>query len=297
MAIQHSVLFYTQNRWAFGQIHHALIKRLWEHNVFAQLLDWTQGYSYKEFQLLNSKYDTFLTTPEAVHSLIHYGIPLNKIVTIAHAEKDIAGGIANIGAATFNSLKGYGVVHQDLATASIARGITRVPKLVRVGIDVDHYYAPISDRLKVVGYAGEQKHKTVHNIDCKRTHLIPPVMEGIDLEFRPHEFYNHLCMAGYYPTIDAIVVPSSSETAGLPFMEAAAAGRLVVSTEVGYFDGEAGILCRTDEAGFIEDARSALQACLEPKTYRENCKRAQQYARDHFDWKYSLDNWLNLIVG
>jgi len=232
-----------------------------------------------------------------VYSLINYGISPGKIVTIAHAEKDIAGGIASMGAEAFNSLKGYGVVHKDLAVASAARGIARVPTVVRVGIDFDHYYAPVGESLKIVGYAGEQEHKTVHNIDCKRTHLIRPVMDGIALEFRPHEYYNHICMAGYYPTIDAIVVPSSSETAGLPSMEAAASGRLVVSTEVGYFNGEAGILCRTDEAGFIEDARTALTVCQDPRTYKEHCEKAQQYAKDHFDWNYSLDRWLNLLIG
>lgn len=294
---QHSVLFYTQNRWAFGQIHHALIKRLWEHKIFAHLLDWTQPYSNKEFDLLNSKYDTFVTTPEAVYVLINYGISPSKIVSVAHSERDIVGGIETIGVEGFNSIKSYGVVHPDLIKASISRGIARIPTLVRVGIDFDHYYAPIGKALAVVGYAGDKEHKTVYDVDCKRVHLISPVMKDMPFEFRAHEFYNHICMSGYYPTIDAIVVPSSSETAGLPSMEAAAAGRLVVSTRVGYFDGSAGILCRIDEQGFIEDARNALLSCLDPVVYRANCERAQQYARDNFDWKYSLDNWINLLVG
>ena len=292
----HNVLFYTQNRWAFGQIHHALIKRLWEHKIFAHLLDWTQHYTDKEFQLLNSRYDTFITTPEAVYSLICRGIPPNKIVTVAHAEKDIAGGIQAMGAEAFNTLKGYGVVHTDLIKASIARGIKRLPTLARVGIDFDHYYSPIADSLKVVGYAGEKQHKTVYDVDCKRVHLLPPVMDGIPLEFKAHEFYNHICMAGYYSTIDAILVPSSSETAGLPFMEAAAAGRLVVSTQVGYFNGDAGMLCRMPEEEFVADARNALQLCMDPREYRTQCERSQQYARDNFDWAKSIDMWLNLIL-
>lgn len=294
---QHSVLFYTQNRWAFGQIHHALIKRLWEHKIFAHLLDWTQAYSHKEFQLLNSRYDTFVTTPEAIYSLLNYGIPPSKIVSVAHSERDIAGGIQTIGTAGFDSLKSYGVVHPDLIQSSISRGISRPPDLVRVGIDFDHYYTPIGDALKIIGYAGDKEHKTVHDVDCKRTYLLPPVIQDMPFEFRAHEFYNHICMSGYYPTIDAILVPSSSETAGLPAMEAAAAGRLVVSTEVGYFNGEAGLLCRTDDEGFIQDARQALLMCADPKVYKAECERAQQYAKDNFDWKYSLDNWLNLLVG
>jgi glycosyltransferase involved in cell wall biosynthesis len=291
-----SVLFYTQNRWAFGQIHHALIKRLWEHKVFAHLLDWTQPYSRKEFQLLNSRYDTFVTTPEAIHALISHGVSPSKIVSIAHSEKDIAGGIQTIGTAGFDSLKRYGVVHSDLIQASVARGVARIPDLVRVGIDFDHYYTPVKDALKVIGYAGENEHKTVHDVDCKRTYLLSPVMEGMPFEFRAHEFYNHICMSGYYPTIDAILVPSSSETAGLPAMEAAAAGRLVISTKVGYFDGSAGILCRNDDEGFVVDARRALLSCSNPSVYKSECERAQQHARDHYDWSCVMDKWLELLA-
>jgi hypothetical protein len=294
---QHTVLFFTQNRWAFGQIHHALIKRLWEHKIFSQLLDWTQPYTSNEYNLLNSRYDTFVTTPEAVFALVAAGISPSKIVSIAHSERDIEGGIQTVGVQMFNELKSYGVVHSDLIAASLARGIARTPELVRVGIDFDHYYTPVAESLRVVGYAGDSAHKTVYDVDCKRTHLIPPVMEGMPFNFKVHEFYNHICMSGYYPTIDAILVPSSSETAGLPSMEAAAAGRLVISTEVGYFNGAAGMLCRTDDEGFVEDARKALLACTDPKVYKTECERAQQYAKDNFDWKYSLDNWLNLLVG
>jgi len=218
-------------------------------------------------------------------------------VTVAHAEKDIAGGIQTIGTEAFNSLKGYGVVHKDLILASMARGITRRPGLVKVGIDFDHYYTPISDSLKVVGYAGENLHKTVHNIDCKRIHLIASVMDGLPLELKTHEFYNHICMSGYYPTIDALLVPSSSETAGLPFMEAAAAGRLVISTEVGYFNGEAGLVCRTPEEEFIVDARAALHRCMDPRAYKLECERSQQYAKDNFDWDVVIKDWINIIYN
>jgi glycosyltransferase involved in cell wall biosynthesis len=291
-----SVIFYTQNRWAYGQIHHALIKRLWEHRIYAHLLDWTVGYTYREFELLNNSHSTFVTTPEAVPALVNSGIPLHKIVAVAHAEKDIAGCISYGGIEIFEGLKGYGVVHSDLVKASATRGVARVPTVVRVGIDFDQYYSPISDNLKVVGYAGELEHKTVHNIDCKRAYLVDRVMQQVALEFKRHEFFNHLCMPGYYPTIDAIIVPSTSETAGLPAMEAAAAGRLVLSTEVGYFDGRSGALCRMADDEFVADAVNTLQKCTDPRIYREFCERGQQFAKDNYDWEYSIDDWANLIT-
>ena len=70
------VLFYTQNRWAFGSIHHGLIKELYKHNIYGNLLDWTKRYTEEEFKYLDNTYDLFVTNPEAVMSLHQaYKIP------------------------------------------------------------------------------------------------------------------------------------------------------------------------------------------------------------------------------
>jgi hypothetical protein len=45
------VLFYNQNRWALGSIHHALAKELYKYGIIANLLDWTQQYSLEEIRL------------------------------------------------------------------------------------------------------------------------------------------------------------------------------------------------------------------------------------------------------
>lgn len=84
------VLFYTQNRWAFGSIHHGLCKELYKHNIYANLLDWTETYTSEEFELLNNTYDLFVTMPEAVLHLHYiYKVPLNKIIAVAHEQWDI----------------------------------------------------------------------------------------------------------------------------------------------------------------------------------------------------------------
>jgi glycosyltransferase involved in cell wall biosynthesis len=120
-------------------------------------------------------------------------------------------------------------------------------------------------------------------------------MDGIGLYHNFHKNYNHLCMPGYYETIDALLVTSDYEACGLPAMEAAAAGRLVVSAAVGYFDGSSGALCRTPEDEFVEDARRILEEHKDPIKYRETCERAQQYARDHYDWSHVVDGWIDLL--
>ena len=104
------ILFYTQNRWAFGSIHHGLIKRLYAHGLYCNLLDWTLPTTYIEFHLLNEIYDIFMTTPEAVANLVGLGIPLSKIVCVAHCERDITLAAKNLGTEFYSQLAGMGVV-------------------------------------------------------------------------------------------------------------------------------------------------------------------------------------------
>ena len=291
-----SVLFYTQNRWAFGQIHHALIKRLWEHGYYCHLLDWGQHYSELDWKFLNLKFDIFVTTPEAIRTLKYNKIDPSKIVSVAHAEKDIVGGIASQDVKIFDDIKSFGVVNSDLAAAAVKLGVTRIPSLVKVGVDFDHFYLRRADSLITLGYAGEVKHIAADNEDCKRAHLVNAVMEKSKINFRQHQFFHHLAMSGYYSTVDACICSSRSETAGLPNMEAAAAGRLVLSTGVGYFDGSYGVLLRTPENEFVEDAVAALEMYKDDKLYADICEKSQQYSRDNHDWSHHIDGWLKLLT-
>jgi hypothetical protein len=80
-------------------------------------------------------------------------------------------------------------------------------------------------------------------------------------------------------------------------MEAAAAGRLVISSVVGYFDGSHGALCRLADEDFVADAREMLLKYQDPVLYRGACEKAQAYARDHYDWKHVTDGWINLFYS
>ena len=132
--------------------------------------------------------------------------------------------------------------------------------------------------------------------DFKRGYLAPRVTEGLGLDYVMHEFMYHLCMPGYYRTMDSLLVTSSYEGCGLPAMEAAAAGRLVVGAAAGYFTGDSGFLCRTPDDEFVEDARGILTLCKNsPETYRSICEKGQQYARDNYDWEHTVDGWIELF--
>lgn len=291
-----SVLFFTQNQWAFGQIHHALIKRLWERGIYAHLLDFFQNYSQAEFDCLKSRFDFWVTTPEAIQRLLDAGIPANRIISIAHAERDIHGGVHASGTGVFDEIREFAVIHPSLAKEAKDAGITRVPKLVQNGIDFDHFYWPVNNEMKKVAYTGADHHPMWNGTNCKRPHLIASVMQDLQLEFVRPERMHHLAMAGFYPTIDALLVTSSYEACGLPALEAAAAGKFVVSSPVGYFNGEFGWTCRIPDEEFVHDARLGLSIMREsPETYREICRIAQAYVRDHFDWSVTAPKWIELF--
>ena len=296
-----SVLFFTENEWAFGQIHHALIKRLWSNGIYAHLLDWSKPYNLREFRNIAARFDLFVTTPCRIGMLVNqYGVPPSKIVAMAHAAKDIYWGIDGVGTAFFDQLGGYAVNHPDLIEISKTYGISRVPTLLNVGIDFDFYYAPVCGSLQTLGYAGAITHFEITGRECKRAQLAQAVAEAaqlpIETSTQKDERLHFLAMPAFYSGIDCLLVPSMSETAGLPALEAAAAGKLVISTNVGYFDGSFGEICQMEGTAFFEDAIGHINRHRQDENlYRYVCEYSQQYVRDNFDWSVLMNEWLNVL--
>ena len=144
------VLFYTQPIWAFGSIHQSLCKELYSHGIHADLLSWSQPYSTDEWNHLNSVYDIFVTNPEAVMPLHGFGIPLNKIVAVAHAQWDLYLAREQIAADShyqqsdqtrtldntskhsldfLNELHGFSVISSILVDKSQELGVSKKPKI------------------------------------------------------------------------------------------------------------------------------------------------------------------------
>lgn len=288
------VLFFFENDWAFGQIHNALAKRLYQYKIYCHVLDWRTSYSHQEFLYLQSKFDAIVTVPSVIDCLISYDVPLSKVIGVAHHEKDIILGLQKIGN-RFEELLGYGVIHKHLVEVSAKAGIKRIPKIVPNGLDFDYFYNPVKDKLEIVGYAGAITSAMSDSSEFKRSYLISPIINKTNLTLKLHNRMHHLCMGGYYQSVDSILVTSKYEGCGLPAMEAAAAGRLVLGAKVGCFDGSAGLLCRTPDEEFITDAIDHLERCKDPAVYKEHCERFQQYARDHYDWSQVVNNYVDLL--
>lgn len=296
------VLFFTQNRWAFGSIHHALCKELYKHNIFANVLDWTLPYTAEEFEHLNRVYDLFVTNPEAVMRLHEtYKIPLNKICSIAHAQWDILLAKQNSNYDFYPELYSFGVISEILKEKCIEWQLTRVPEIAELGICFNVLYEKPAEQLKVVGYGGANETYNFFGTEIKRPKLVETTINTIpNITLKKHSFYNHLCMPGYYKTVDGIVMSSIEEAGGLPMMECAAAGRLPLGTPIGYFKDNApkggGILLPLEANDFSNSLKQHLEFYRDnSKEYIDKCLEVQTYAREHYDWSFKIHMWLNLF--
>lgn len=298
------VCFFTQNRWAFGSIHHGLAKELWKHGIYANLLDWTQGYTADEFKLMRDSYDVFVTMPDAVLALHYrYGVELDRIIAIAHGQWDILLAKEKADQDFYPRLRGFGVISEVLKSKCCEWGISRIPKIVELGIHTEIYEGKIPERMEVVGYAGSGETNNWFGQEIKRPKLIEQaVLEVEGVELKKHQFYNHLAMPGYYREVDAVVMASIEEAGGLPMMECAAAGRLPMGTPVGYFEKNGtmggGIRLPLEENQFVKELKIWLEYYRDnPSRYQSRCEEAREFARSNYDWKFKIKNWIDLFIS
>ncbi len=296
------ILFFTQNRWAFGSIHHALCKELYKHNIYANLLDWSTQYTKEEFNHLQNTYDIFVTNPDAVLTLYYsYNVPLNKIIAIAHGQWDILLAKQNANFDFYPQIKNFAVISNILKNKCIGWNNSVIPQVVEVGIHFDAFYEKPSASLQRVGYGGVKRTFNFFGTEIKRGELIEQVVKDVkDVQLLTHGVYNHLCMPSYYKTIDCVVMGSIEEAGGLPMLEAAAAGRLPLGTPVGYFEENSlkggGVLLPLEEKQFKKQLKHILEYYISNSAaYKDKCLQVQAYARDNYDWSKKINMWLNLF--
>jgi glycosyltransferase involved in cell wall biosynthesis len=298
------VMFFTQNRWAFGSLHQGLVKELYEHGIYANLLDYTIGYSQEEFNFFIDTYDYFVTNPESIPQLMSYQVPLNKIVAVAHAEWDIYVAARDMvhNITNYYDIHSYGCISDKLVDMFNDCNPHSKVKAKRVtnGINFHAFYAKPSDGLQKVGFGGKMVGCNFFGVDIKRGHLVQQAVEMASLNFVPNGTYHYLAMPGYYKTIDSIIMASIEEAAGMPMLEAAAAGRLCIGTPVGYFKHNSeeggGIKVRSDENGFLADVVETLEYYkANTEKYKQKCLDIQEYARYNYDWSKVIHQWVDLF--
>lgn len=294
------VLFFVGTGWAFGSVHFELVKYLHSRGLVADVLDFGRGYNRDEMAVMAAYYDCVVGILGETWPLIdNYGIPHEKIVVIAHGEYDLQHALETRPPEEIDRFAGYGVISEWLLQLSAELGIRRIPKIVKYGVNYQRFLAPLPAQLRVVGYGGSMHRADPAGVDWKRGVLAQEAAEAAGLVFMPAGRYHYLAMPQYYRQVDAVLVTSLREGFGLPAMEAAAAGRLVISTSVGGFPDQAargaGItapLAADEFKEFVIDKLNYYKG--NPAEYREMCGQIQEAAKC-LDWEYTVDDWIELI--
>ena len=294
------VLFFVETTWAFGSVHFELCKYLKSRGVIADVLDWRRQYTSAEMAMLAEGYDFIVTIPsESVILTESYHVPYEKIVVVAHGEHDLRAMLQLRSSEEFDRFAGYGVVSDFVLEASAALGIRRIPRLVRIGINFEKFYLPVSSKLRTVGYGGTFFRPDHAGVDIKRGFLAQEATEAAGLVFRPAGAFTYLAMPQYYAEVDAVLVASLVEGSPLPPMEAAAAGRLVISTPAGHLPYlaslGAAIIAPMNANEYREFVLDRLTYFKENQSaYVRTCNKIQQAAHA-LDWSNFIDDWVDLL--
>lgn len=299
------VVFYIEPEWAYGVIHYDLTKWLHRHDIRASVMPWNRQYSVQEVQDLAQHVDYFVSTPYGLEALClyHYGIQPEQCIVVCHSREDIDYFHEKLPVDFQNRLRKWAAVSEwiraEWRERLVQQNREQYIEVCLLGIDYWNFYAPVSERLESVGYAGA--YRVAHNQHIKRTDLVDRVCEGAGLPLKVAIHYHNLfsTMQGFYPQVGAIIISSTHEGAGLPALEAAAAGRLVLSTPVGHWE-------RIKPLGTVElplDGEELVKSAIEvlnfyknnPKEYQLRCNQMQEFAKS-YDWSAGpLSQWISLL--
>ncbi len=108
-------------------------------------------------------------------------------------------------------------------------------------------------------------------------------------------------MSSYYKDIDCLMLSSTEqESCGLPLLEAAAAGRLPISTLTGInrdFTKPTGVLLPMEENQYVLSGINAITTLKsDTELFKKLCTNAQEFARMHYDWSVVIDSWIDLLT-
>jgi glycosyltransferase involved in cell wall biosynthesis len=297
------ILIYGYPAWSHGRVYYDVCKHLHSKGYIVDIINWQMNHADHMAQLI-SYYDLFISALDGVRTLVEvYGVAAGKVIGLSHHALDIRTVIEQMGVEIFDQLAGYGVVGYQLFDASVIFGVKRHPLVVHLGVNFDELCAEIPDRLATVGYAGSFSQQSVDGIELKRGVLVEEAAREAGLEFKiagstagQISFHD---MPAFYKSVDAVLISSVTEGAGLPAREGAAAGRLVISTPVGDFPLRAsqglGIVAPIESHKYKKFVAETLKHYKnDPSAFADICQKAQHAAR-HLDWQYMIDDWIELI--
>lgn len=297
------VVFFVYEEWCFGAIHHGLERELHKYGIQGTLISWNKTYDRKYFDHLNKIYDVFVTVPsESIH-ILHggYGIPKDKIVLTFHGSYEVYWCVEN--KIDLREFKSIGAVCPDLVTLIKQLYKDIDVKLLQNGIVFDDFYQKPSEKLNVLGYAGTMNsvNKYVSKNCWKRRHLIEGGAKDANITLKDcRDRFPFIAMPSVYSEFDAVAVASTEiETCGMPIMEAAACGRVPLTTNVGivkHLGKSPGIVLPMEPELYIKELSENLtKLSNDPNLHYRMCREAQDFAKEYYDWPKVIHDWIDLF--
>lgn len=299
------IAFLCESNWSVNSVYEGLSKELYKHDIDTYIYHWS--WSHKEnkqvshitdaewFKIINN-YDYIVgsTGPEFVDYYNQIGLPPEKTILVIHAPWEIPRMHKEFGDKCLERFAGVFSISGDCIEGGKKLGITTDVSQVQNGILFNRYYAPPSERFVDVGYGYpvDTHHK------WKRTHIIPQVNGGVSVPGPSATHYT--LMRKFYHSIDSSLwVSTEAEACGLVNMEAAAAGRLVMSTDVGIIRDLPDtpiVKLRMPEEETLEDIHKYIRFYKKwPELHHKKCVEIQEYAREYYDWSYAVKSWLTAL--
>lgn len=294
------IVFFTQNNWAFGNIHNGLEKVLYKYGIFSNILDWTVPYPIGMMSMLLKTTDLFMTTPDAVGALHSYNIPYEKMLIVAHGEWDILRAKELLGDFIFDKTRNYGVVSKFLKDKSFEHGVEKIPEVLPLGVFTDYYFSHIRTDLKTIGYAGAFARENWRGVEIKRGNLALEVAKKTNTYFLKHEFYHWLSMPSYYKMADCVFVTSLEEGASLPLLEGGASGCVIFTTPTGYAyekENKFNYVLPFNSIDLVKMAVEKINILKnDSKLMKEESEKIYTFIRENFDWSVCGERWAKFII-
>lgn len=293
------ILFYIDEEWAFGLIHKELIKHFILAGHDCDTFDWAKCRDASELYAVCHNYDRVVTILGVEHMLVNSGVPKNKIIVCAHAKCDIDAYLKYGGPvsefcrfiAVSPFVKEYAETHLKAS-----------PVTLQIGVSRGRYTQKTPTTLRAVGYASVMSRVNHQGVEIKRGHLAAEICSKTGLQLEVAQKCTVLAIPYFWSRVDACLVTSLEEGAGMPMLEAAASGRLVITTPVGHatYLNAIGAVTMIEALEKPEDVVAQMVDHLQffarhPLAFYHKCLKARE-AMAALDWKRLAPGWIDTIT-
>lgn len=284
--------FLCELDWSVNVVYEGLGKEFHKHQIDTSIIDIRRYRDKYEWNNYINHYDYFFvpTGDEYLTKYSDWGLPDEKLIPVVHAPWEIESMVDTYGVNIFNRYPAVFCVSNRIKQLSKDIKITKELDVVQNGIIFDRFYCKPSEKLVRVGYAYPMQ--THH--EWKRVTIPPKITGGV---VTPTHVLPYPLMGQFYKKIDASILTSThTEACGLINLEAAAAGRMIISTDVGILEdypNAPAIRVRMEEDELLDDIDNTIRYYkYHTEEFKRRCIETQEFAREYYSWDHAVKSWL-----